>query len=135
MDLSQMNLLAVVVAALSAFMVGGLWYSPLLFGKVWMAETGLGPEELARRGHPGVIYGVSFVLALAAAVVLALFLGPAPALPFDLGASLSVGVAWVGTSFGINYLFERKTFRLFAVNAGYHTVQYGLMGLILGLWH
>jgi hypothetical protein len=134
-DLSQMNLLAVLAAALSAFLVGGLWYSPLLFGKVWMAETGLGPEELARKGSPGVIYGVSFVLAFAAAFILAMFLGPAPALPFALGASLAAGIGWVGTSFGINYLFERKSLRLFAVNAGYHTVQYGLMGLVLGAWH
>jgi hypothetical protein len=45
------------------------------------------------------------------------------------------GIAWVSTSFGINYLFERKSLTLFLVNAGYHTLQFTTMGLVLGLWH
>ena len=45
------------------------------------------------------------------------------------------GLCWVAASFGINYLFERKSFGLFLVNGGYHTVQFTLFGLILGLWH
>jgi hypothetical protein len=36
MDFSTINYLAVLVAALSTFVLGGLWYSPMLFGKAWM---------------------------------------------------------------------------------------------------
>ena len=35
------NLLAVILAALSGFLVGGLWYSPIPFAKPWMTELGL----------------------------------------------------------------------------------------------
>ena len=130
----QINWVAAVVGAISAFVLGGLWYSPAMFGRAWMREAGLSAEELAR-SNQGVIFGLSFVLALVASVVFALFLGPRPALPFAIGAGASAGLCWVAASFGINYLFERKSFRLLAINGGYHTVQFTLYGLILGLWN
>ncbi len=128
------NWLAVVAAAVSAFVLGGLWYSPALFAKPFMREAELTDADLAK-GSPAIIFGVSFVLALIAAAVFAMFLGPAPSLGFALGAGFAAGAGWVATSFGINYLFERRSLTLFAINAGYHTVQFTLMGLILGLWH
>lgn len=130
----EINYLAAVLAAISAFILGGLWYSPALFGNAWLKATGLSAEELAK-GNPAVVYGVSFVLALIAALVFALFLGPAPALGFAIGAGASAGLCWVGASFGINYMFERKPIGLLLINAGYHTAQFTLYGLILGLWH
>ncbi len=130
----EINYLAAVLAAISAFILGGLWYSPALFGNAWLRATGLTAEELAK-GNPAVVYGVSFVLALIAALVFALFLGPAPALGFAVGAGASAGLCWVGASFGINYMFERKPIGLLLINAGYHTAQFTLYGLILGLWH
>jgi hypothetical protein len=123
----------VFAAALSSFLLGGLWYSPALFGKAWMRETRLDEATLAK-GNPGMIFGLSFVLAFIAAAVFAMFLGPKPELGFALGAGVAAGAGWVATSFGINYLFERKSFAHFAMNAGYHVVQFALIGLILGLW-
>ena len=64
-----------------------------------------------------------------------MFLGAAPALAFALGAGVAAGLCWVATSFGINYLFERKSLRLFLINGGYHIAQFTLYGLVLGLWH
>ena len=55
--------LAVLLAALSTFLVGGLWYSPVLFGKIWQRETGLSDETLRARNQ-AKIFGTSFVLAL-----------------------------------------------------------------------
>lgn len=127
------DLVAVVVAGLSAFALGGLWYSPLLFGRAWQALTGLSDEALAR-GNPAMIYGASAVLSLIAAFVFAMFLGPEPSLALGLGAGVSAGLCWVTASFGINYLFERKSMALFAINGGYHTLQFTLYGLILALW-
>lgn len=50
-------------------------------------------------------------------------------------AGFSAGLCWVAGSFGINYLFEQRPLSLFLTNGGYHTLQYTLIGLILGLWH
>jgi len=52
-----------------------------------------------------------------------------------VGAGFSAGLCWVGASYGINYLFERRPFSLWAINAGYHTLQFTLFGLILGIIH
>src|SRR6185503_21280424 len=90
----HINWLAVAVAAIASFVLGGIWYSPLLFGRAWMRLTGLSEAQLAA-GNPAIIYGVSFVLSLMASAVFALFLGPAPAIGLALGAGASAGFCWV----------------------------------------
>ena len=129
----EFNLWAVLAAALSGFVLGGLWYSPMLFGKAWQRETGLSDEALAR-GNMALIFGTTFVLCVVASLVFAMFLGPNPSLALGVGAGASAGLCWVGASFGINYLFERRSLTLFLINAGYHTLQFTLIGLILALW-
>ncbi len=131
----EVNWLAVIAAAISSFLLGGLWYSPAMFFKAWQRGAGLTDEQLQKGGHPGKIYGGAFVLSLIAAAVFAIFLGPQPDVGFATSAGFSAGLCWVAASFGINYLFERKSLALFLVNGGYHTVQFTLFGLILGLWH
>lgn len=126
------SILAVLVAAVSSFLLGGLWYGPL-FAKRWQRLAGLSDERL-KAGNPARIFGLSFVLAFVQAWVFAMFLGPDPALPFALGAGASAGLCWVGAAFGINDLFERRPAALWAINAGYHTLAFSLFGLVFGLW-
>ena len=128
----DLNWIAILVAALSAFLLGGLWYSPLLFSKAWLRHSGLS-EAQAKSGSMALIFGGTFLLSLIAAAVFALFLGPHPALPFALGAGVSAGLCWVAASLGINYLFEHKPLGLFLINGGYHTLQFTLYGLVFGL--
>ncbi len=82
-----------------------------------------------------LIFGGAFVLSLIAAYVFGMFLGNSMPLAGAVGAGFSAGLCWVGFAFGINYLFERRPFGLWAINAGYHTLQFTLFGLILGLMH
>src|SRR5688500_11790284 len=77
----ELNIWAVLAAAVATFLIGGLWYSPLLFARVWQREAGLSDERL-RNGNPGLIFGLAFVLAVIAAFVFAMFLGPRPQLAF-----------------------------------------------------
>jgi hypothetical protein len=128
----EINWIAVIVAAAACFLLGGLWYSPVLFGKAWQRETGLTDEQL-KKGNAAMIFGVSFVLALLAAWNFANFLGPRPSVMFGTAVGFSAGLLWVAGSFGINYLFERKSFKLFAINGGYHTLQFTVIGLVLAL--
>jgi len=128
----EINWIAVVVAALASFLLGGLWYSPVLFGKAWQRETGLSDEKL-KQGNTAKIFGLSFILALLAAWNFANFLGPRPSLVFGTAVGASAGLLWVASSFGINYLFERKSLKLFLINGGYHTLQFAIIGLVLAL--
>ena len=129
----EFNVWAVLTAAVASFVLGGLWYSPMLFAKAWQREAGLSDEQV-QNGNMGLIFGLAFVLCLIASFVFAMFLGPRPPLALGLGAGFAAGLCWVGASFGINYLFERKSLKLFLINGGYHTLQFTVIGLILALW-
>ncbi|MBZ0180331.1 MAG: DUF1761 domain-containing protein [Melioribacteraceae bacterium] len=133
MDMSQINFLAVIAAAISSFIIGGIWYSPMMFSKAWMNETGHTEEDL-KSGNMAMIFGGSFVLSLIIAFNLAAFLGTEADLSFGLFAGFAAGFGWVAMSIGITYFFERKSLKLFLINAGYHVIAYTVMGAILGAW-
>lgn len=136
MDLASafttINWLSVLVAAISAFLVGGLWYGPLL-GKSWMVANGFTEADLQQR-NPARTFGLSFLLALVAALVLEMFIGPEADLAFGTIAGFMAGLGWVATLLGIIYLFEMKSLRAFLINGGYCVVALTVMGLILGAW-
>lgn len=133
-DQLTFNHLAVLVAALSCFMLGGAWYAPGVFGRAWMRECGFTAELLQKQGGMGRIFATSFVLEYVMAYNLAAFLGPKASLTFGLFAGAAAGIGWVALAFGVTYLFERKSLKLFFINAGYHAVAFILMGGILGAW-
>ncbi len=129
----EVNLIAVVAAAVSAFLLGGLWYSPALFANQWMRLTGQS-EETLKSGSMAKIFGGALVLNLIAAWVLAMFLGQMSLLHATL-AGLSVGLCWVATSLGVNYLFERRPLGLWLINSGYFVLQFTIMGAIIGAFN
>jgi hypothetical protein len=123
-----------LVAASTGFLIGGLWYGPL-FGKAWMAEHGFTEEQL-RDSSMLKIYGLTFGFSLLSAA----FLGHLLAF-FDtntrstLMISVGISLGYIIPAIGTNYLFSRKSGRLFAIDAGYWIVFYAAMGfvfLILG---
>jgi hypothetical protein len=129
----EFNIWAALTAAVASFVLGGLWYSPALFARTWQREAGLSDEQL-KNANMGMIFGLALVLSVIASVMFAIFLGPRPPIAFGLGAGFAAGLCWVSASFGINYLFERRSLKLFLINAGYHTLQFTLIGLIIALW-
>ena len=127
------NVWAVLVAALSSFLIGGLWYSPALFGKAWMRENGF-TEESMKGANMTRIFGLAFLLGIVAAINLAMFMGPEnnPAMGAMWG--FLAGFGWVATFVGTHYLFERRSLKLFLINAGYSIVALTVMGVILAAW-
>lgn len=126
----EINWLAVFAAAASSFILGGLWYSAL-FAKQWQTAAGVTDEQI-KNGNMALIFGGSFVLALIASASFAFFLGSEMDAMTGALYGFTAGLCWVAASFGINYLFERKNLTLFLINGGYHTLQFTLIGLILG---
>ena len=127
----DINYLAAIVAALSSFMLGGLWYSKLLFEKVWVREAGIKTQN----GHTPRVFMLSMAFALIAAIAFAIWLGPEPALKEAVLKGFYIGAGFVATSFGINYQFAQNSLKMFMIDAGYHTLQFTVFGLVLGLWH
>ena len=129
--MQHVNVIAVIVAALSSFLLGGLWYSKLLFGPTWQREAG---DTRKAHAHPAKVFGLSFLFALVAAFVYA-WLIPLDSTPTTaLVQGLLVGVGLVAASFGINYQFANRSAVMWLIDGGYHSVQFAIYGLILGLW-
>jgi hypothetical protein len=131
--MEALNGWAILVAAVASFLLGGPWYSPALFGNAWNRESG--DSRPKGQGHPAKVFGVSFLFSLIAATAFAYWLGPNPPLSYALSHGLLAGACFVAASFGINYQFANRSFLLWLIDGGYHTVQFLLFGLVLGLWH
>ena len=125
-----MNIWLVLLAAVSSFLVGGLWYSTALFGKLWNSENG-GPPKT---GHPAKVFGASFGFSLLAAFAFAYLLGASPTLESGVKLGAVVGIGLVAASYGINYQFAHRSFKLWLIDAGYHAAQFLLFGVVFGLW-
>lgn len=133
MEVGSVNWLAVLVAGISAFVVGGIWYSPGLFGNAWMKENNLTEDEI-KRSNKGRTFGWAFVLALVMSINLGMFLsGEKSNLVWGTIAGLLAGV-WVFGGLAITAMFELRSWRYVFINGGYQLVALGLMGAIIGVW-
>jgi len=132
--MQDINHFAVFAAALSTFLIGGLWYSPAMFYKAWVKANGFG-EDIAKKGNTPMIFIVSFILSLVMAYNLAFFIaGPETTMGWAISAALLAGFGWAALSLAIVALFERRPASYILINGGYITVSFTVMGLILGLW-
>ena len=154
------NFSAILVAALSSFVVGFIWYNPKVFGTIWMREIGI-TEEKARQSNMIKVFGLTFVFAFMLAFMMptivihqvgALQLAGGDATDpafltymqthgekfrtFKHGAlhgfmaSLFIVLPVIGT----NALFEQKSFKYVAITTGYWMIVMTVMGAIVCGW-
>jgi len=140
MHFHHINLLGVLVAAVSTMVIGFLWYSPLLFAKPWVREMGYDMNDKAKmeemKKSAGPAYAGSFVASLVSAFMLALFLHWTRTENWQFGVLIGfhVWLGFVATVQLTGVLFMKQSMRLFAINTGYQLVCYLIMGAILGAW-
>ena len=133
MDMSLVNWPAVIVAALSGFAVGGIWYAPPLFGNAWMADSKLTTEEI-QKGNKAKIFGFTALFSLIMAANLAMFLADAKTdVTWGATAGFLAGI-WTFCAIAIHSLFELRSWRYIFINGGYSVVSLTIMGAIIGLW-
>lgn len=134
MDIFAVNWLAVVLAALAGFLVGGIWYGPLM-GKSWMGAIGKTEDDL-RNVNPAKLYGFTFLLAILASWTLAhTFASYAKDLSTVVKVMTAFGVAlgFIVPALWTNYLFQDAKKPLFWIDAGYWLLFYIAMGLVHAL--
>jgi hypothetical protein len=130
----EINYFAVLGATVSTFLIGALWYSPLLFMRRWMAAAGVSEADL-KKGGEARVFGGAFVLSLLMAFNLAAFLsGPGTTVTWGATAGALAGIGWVALGIGVVALFERRPLAYTLVNGGYWAVAFTVMGAILGAW-
>jgi hypothetical protein len=130
------NYVAVVIAAAVAFVVGAVWYTPLLFGNAYLALRGLDPTSANRRPPVGEMVG-EFFRYLVIAYVLARFVAR-----LEVGGwmeALQLGLwLWFGFQGMLilgAVLHEGMPLKLYAIHAGDALAKTLFMAVILGAWH
>jgi hypothetical protein len=130
----HLNHTSVLVAAAVNFLLGGLWYSPVLFARPWMQAVGMTDEDVKKGASP-MTYVWAFVTSVLTAYGLGCVLSAVRAV--TLGDGLLIG-AMCAAAFtipaGIHYAFEARPLKLFILNYGYSTVGLVLMSVVLTMW-
>lgn len=138
MDVS-VNYLAVLLAALSTMVVGGIWYTPRIFGKTWAKLTGVNLNKTPKGGEMAWLFGSTFVASLVTAYVLAhvAFLSNNFFQNSFLQDALTTAVwLWLGfivTRIYVHDAFEGRRKKLTLLNAAHELVAVLVMALIIGL--
>ncbi|MGZ5243582.1 MAG: DUF1761 domain-containing protein [Bacteroidia bacterium] len=132
---ANINYLAVLVAAIVYFALGALWYSPVLFGKMWMEARNITAENANRDGM-AKIFIITFILNLVCVFLAATFVSALGANGISDGINLGLRFAlgFAVTTMGINYMYDNKSSKLFWIDAGYHIVGIVAATIILSVW-
>jgi hypothetical protein len=133
-NFGAINLLIVFAATVAGNLLGGLWYSPLVFGKPWARANNMKLGGYSSDANiPGVFIS-SFILQLIAASMIAALLGPNSTGLEGAQLGTLIAFSFVFTAMGMTNLFERRPIHLIMINSTYHFVSFGLIGFIIGTW-
>lgn len=132
--LSSLNWLSILVATVVYFVLGALWYSPVLFGNIWMKLRNLDKETM-EQPNP-VIYLYSFILQFIGVISLAMFITALGVNSAGNGALIGfgAGAGFVFSLAGTTGIFTNIPMKLHFLDNGYHVVGLVLAGLVLGWW-
>lgn len=142
MQFPAINYLAVFVAAIVIFVVGGLWYSPLLFAKRWIALQGRTEEQMraqAAASNMPMMYLAALICAFIQAWVMAMVVGHMSQVA-EMGiahAAIFSALLWLGFAATTSYataLFSGKPKQLWLIDSTYNLVSFVLAGIILATW-
>jgi hypothetical protein len=136
------NFLAVLLAAIVIFALGGLWYSPLLFMKRWIALQGRTEEQMraeAAAANMPLMYISAFVTSLIIALVLGMLIAHlSAAVPMSAAHGALLGFfCWLGFAGSTSYataIFSGKPKQLWFIDSMYNLVSFVLAGIILAVW-
>lgn len=134
MEQFHINHLAVLTCGAANLLLGGIWYSPILFHKAWAKENKLTDEDL-KKMNPIKTFGLTFLISVIISYNLAFFLGDNKTdMAWGTTAGFLAGFGFSALIFTIVALFEQRSLRYILINGGYITVYFTLIGFILGAW-
>jgi hypothetical protein len=129
----DVNWLAVPIAALAKFAIGGVWYSPPVFGPRWGAIVGVSPAAFKARMVPAMITDIAASLVLAWVLANVLKFTGAVGLVPGMRVSFFLWLGFVATPLISTTVYEGRPLALFAINASYWLVSMLVMGAIIGV--
>ena len=137
MAIPHLNYLAILVAAVAAFVLGALWYSPLLFAKPWVKAHSYTDEKVAEmQKNAPKAYAVSFVCFIGIAIALAILIGRLDVHGPHAGLKVG-GLCWLGFAATIGLtanMYSDKPLATWLIDVGYQLVYFLMMGVIIAVW-
>ena len=136
---ADINYLAVLVAGLVTFVLGGLWYTAL-FGKLWLRLNGYSEEkkrEMQLRRPSALFFGGMVLCYLVLALVLAVLVTGFRVDSAATGALFGF-LLWLGPAAAIamtGHLASDKPLGVYGIDVGFQLIYLVLMGALLGGWH
>ncbi|WP_203245930.1 DUF1761 domain-containing protein [Sporosarcina beigongshangi] len=132
MDISQISLLAIVLAVIANMIIGALWYSPVLFANIWMKSLGKTAEEL-HKSNANIGYGLTTLAGILTAIILSLFMSMLDSVTIGGGALIGfLAGAGIASARELSpTFFEGRKYTLFFISSGYHIVSLTVMGIII----
>lgn len=140
MDFSQINWLAVVVASIAGFVVGGVWFGPKTFYPIWWKLNGNEPTTDPGGTSVAVLFGSTYLatIAQAATVAIVIEVGSLADPSFGAWQGLAAGAllgAGIAAASSLSHrLFARHGFGVWIIEVGQDIVSLAVMGLIIGAW-
>ena len=133
---SHINWLAVLVAGIAYFMLGGLWYSKILFGTKWAALLKIDMNDANSKKGVAAIMFYSFVFMLLTALGLAILVARLDLTAIISGIKLGLvtGLLFSVMSISIGFLYERKPLALYFISGGYQLLGNIIAAVILVAW-
>jgi hypothetical protein len=134
--IKSLNPIAILVVSIIGFLIGGLWFSPLLFVKAWMAEVEMTPEIAKAAGGGKARMAGAFCLTVLSTFGLAVLIADHGTATPIRGAliGLFVGTCLVGARQATTTLFELRSVRYFLIVSGHDIVVFTILGAILAKW-
>lgn len=133
--LGNINYFAVLTATFITMLLGAIWYSPILFGNIWMKLMGFNEEQLKKEGSAKEMMISVFTSFIEAVVLASLIIMTGTDTLFQgihLGAMIGIGIiAMVNLS---NAMFNRVPVKLWAIGSGYRLIYYMLNGALFAIW-
>jgi len=129
----SINIVAVIVVAVISMVTGSLWYSPMMFQKMWVKLSG---REMPSGSSANMAYALSALTAIIRALVLAIVLG----LMGTTGVVNAVGltfILWLGfvlPPLWSKILYGQQSYMLLAIDAGYYLIDGAIGAIILTMW-
>src|SRR5437762_13870586 len=132
---SNINWLAVLVAAIAFFLLGALWYS-FLFRDAWIKASGVNVNDHNAKKGVGAMFLSSFVLIVITSVGVALFTARVGSGGWMTGlkVGLVAGICFCATSISNSYLYEKRPLALHLINGFYNIVGCVIGGIIISVW-
>jgi hypothetical protein len=133
---SNINWLALLVAAIVYFMLGAIWYSKILFGPKWMSLVGIKMNDADKGKSLGAMMFASFTLILVSCIAIALLVIRLDLYVLSSGLKLGAltGICFATTAVSISFIYESRPIGLYFIDCGYHVVGHVAAAVILVLW-